>query len=166
MEFDIIPITLEELDGFSTIQLKLLRTAQQKKNELTTARDKDIELVKLMLLSNGTYASSLLSDKTAAITTDYQREIDVITEQLIFNLSLNEPSKDDELGGGSTGGETGYFVDYSMDYLQRYVVVRNYYLTIPDPHERLALYTADQVARRYLSGYYDTLYSYLQSFCN
>ena len=72
-------------------------------------------------------------------------------------------------GGGDTGGEggdesAGYIVDYNLSYNERYVIVRDFYLAIPDTDERLALYGADEVAKKYLSSYYSTLYSVLATY--
>ena len=58
----------------------------------------------------------------------------------------------------------GYLVDYSLPYTDRYSIVREYYLSIKDPDERLNLYAADQVAKDYLSSYYRTLFNVLYSY--
>ena len=42
--------------------------------------------------------------------------------------------------------------------------MRDFYLAIPDTDERLALYGADEVAKKYLSSYYSTLYSVLATY--
>ena len=65
-------------------------------------------------------------------------------------------------GGGDEGA--GYVVDYSLSYSERYVIVRDYYLAIADPAERMALYTADEVAKRYLDSYYGSLYNVLYTY--
>ena len=69
--------------------------------------------------------------------------------------------------GGSSGGngngnvDAPYRVDYSLSYVDRYIIVRDYYLTIPDPRERLEKYRTDMVAFDYLGSYYGTLFNYL-----
>ena len=79
-------------------------------------------------------------------------------------MSLNEPTEGGDVGGGDGSTESGYIVDYTLPYSERYKLVRDYYFTIEDPQERLALYTVDEVAKQYLSSYYRTLYDVLYSY--
>lgn len=163
MTFDIIELSQEEADALKTVQLKLLRTAQQKKNELTVKLQRQLAEYKLLTYSSGVYDSSLYAATEKELTDEYNRQVEVLREQLIFNMSLKEPTTGDETGG--TGSDnTGYLVDYELSYLERYIEVRDYYMTIADPDERLALYAADEVAVQYLGSYYNSLYNYLKSF--
>ena len=74
--------------------------------------------------------------------------------------------------GGSDGGNTGggtdgedpdggqtpeapYEVDYTLSMRDRYIAVKNYYLSIPDVAEALALLREDEVAKDYLGTYYN-----------
>lgn len=160
MTFDIIILTQEEIDALSVIQLKLLRTAQKKKNELYKKKEEEKRAYRLLRASDNAVHSTLYADKCAAIDAEYDYEVDILREQLDFNMSLNEPTVDDELGGNPDTGDSPYIVDYGLSYLERYNIVRDYYLTVEDPEERLALYRADGVAVKYLGGYYNTLYNY------
>lgn len=163
MEFDIIDLSGAEVEALSTVQLKLLRTAQQKKNALYHQLQADLKTYELLTYTNGTNVSSLYADKRAELENEYEYQVEIIREQLIFNMSLGEPTTGDDTG--DTGSEdAAYPVDYELSYLERYVLVRDYYMTIEDPDERLALYTADQVARKYLDSYYSSLYNYLYTF--
>ena len=144
MQFDIIDITEAETEALTTVQLKLLRTAQQTKNELYRKLQRDKQTYYSLCNTNNVYLSSLYSDKVAQLEADYDYEVGVLREQLIFNMSLNEPTHDGETGGDDIGGEdAGYVVDYELSYLERYILVRDYYLSIEDPAERMALYAAD-----------------------
>ena len=165
MEFDILDLSEEEINAFSTIQRKLLRTAQQKKNELVHAFEQDCQAYREITLSNGTHTSTLFSQKVEQMQGELDYQVEIIREQLIFNLALNEPTHGGETGdsGSST---SGYIVDYELSYLQRYIQVRDFYMAIEDPDERLALYASDSIAMAYLSSYYNTLYNYLASFTN
>ena len=78
-------------------------------------------------------------------------------------MSLTDPTAGDE-GTGTPDETTGYIVDYSLTYSERYVIVRDYYLSIEDPDERMTLYAADGVAKNYLSSYYKTLYNVLSTY--
>ena len=112
MQFDIIDITEAETEALTTVQLKLLRTAQQTKNELYRKLQRDKQTYYSLCNTNNVYLSSLYSDKVAQLEADYDYEVGVLREQLIFNMSLNEPTHDGETGGDDIGGEdAGYVVD-------------------------------------------------------
>lgn len=158
MEFDIIEVTEEDLNGYTAVQMQLLRTAQKNKNELLYKLEQDIELFKKLILTEDTYHSSLMENKRKELTADFERKVEILREQLLYSLSLSEP----EQGGDDGAGEdTGYIVDYRLSYSERYIVVRDYYLSIPDPAERMALYSADETAQKYLGTYYNSLYNVL-----
>jgi hypothetical protein len=163
MTFDIISLSDEEITALSTIQLKLLRTAQQSKDKLYHTLQQDIQTYKLLTYTNGVAVSSLFEDKSKELTEEYEYQVAILKEQLIFNMSLNEPTNDGETGE-SGSDNTGYLVDYSLSYLERYIEVRDYYMSIEDPNERLALYAADTVAQAYLGSYYTGLYDYFSTF--
>lgn len=163
MEFDIIEITEEEVAQLAVVQQKLLRTAQQKKNELQHKLEQQINEYKWLLYVNGTHKSSLLDSVQTELTQEYEYQVEILKEQLLFNMNLKEPTHDGETGG--SGSDTsGYVVDYELSYLERYIEVRDYYLAISDPDERIALLAADEVAQNYLGSYYNTLFNYLVSF--
>lgn len=160
MEFDIIELTGEELEKLSTIQTQLLRTAQKNKNELRYKLEQDMQLFEKLILTNDTYHSSLIADKRAELEKDFDYKVAVLKEQLEYAMELNEPYPD----RGDVDEETGYIVDYTLSYTDRYVIVRDYYLSIEDPVERMALYSADEVAKKYLGSYYSTLYNVLSTY--
>ena len=163
MDFDIIDLTEEEAEALTTIQLKLLRTAQQNKNELYHNMQRELQAYYSMCNTNNVYLSSLYTDKKAELEDEFDYQVAILREQLIFNMSLNEPTHDEETGDDGND-DSGYIVDYELSYLERYIQVRDYYLAIEDPDERLALYTADTVAQKYLGNYYRPLYNYLSTF--
>lgn len=163
MIFDIIDITEDEVDHLTTVQKKLLRTAQQKKDEMVRKRDEQLFELKIMCDSNNVESSSIYRQTANKIQHDYQTELDVLIEQLQFNMSLREPTNGGETGGGDIDN-TGYIVDYELSYLERYIAVRDYYLTIEDPNERIALLQQDKVAMAYLGTYYSVLFDYLYTF--
>ncbi len=162
MIFDIVDITEDEVELLTTVQKKLLRTAQQKKDEMVRKRDKQLFELKIMLNSNNMENSSIYSQMAAEIQRDFQTELDILVEQLQFNMSLREPTSGGETGDSGVDN-TGYIVDYELSYLERYISVRDYYLTIEDPNERIALLQADTVAQEYLGTYYSVLFDYLMT---
>ena len=160
MEFNIIVVSDEYYKGLTNVQRQLLRTAQKKKNELEHKAEKDIALYRRYLYTNGVQESSLLEQKKKEIYDELNYELNIIREQLLYSIDLNEPLPDGD--GGSE--DAGYLVDYTLSYTERYVIVRDYYLSIPDPSERMALYLADDVAKKYLDKYYTSLYNVLLTY--
>lgn len=162
MTFDIISITDDEVALLSTVQQKLLRTAQQKKNEMLRKLNSELEEVKILACSNGMENSTYYAQMSAYLTSEYETDLAILVEQLQFNMSLKEPTTSNETG--DSGQDTSaYLVDYELSYIERYISVRDYYLSIEDPDERLALLAADEVAQNYLGTYYSVLYDYLAS---
>ncbi len=164
MEFDIIDFSEEEVQALTTVQLKLLRTAQQKKNELEHKMQQELEVYRCLCYTNNVFFSSLYTDKQQELQQEFDYQVEILREQLIFNMSLNEPTHDDETGDSGMGDDAAYVVDYELSYLERYIIVRDYYMSIEDPAERMALYGADEVAKNYLGSYYNTLYNYLATY--
>ena len=164
MEFDIIDISDEDIKKLTVVQMKMLRTAQGKKDELYHKMQLDHKMYATILLTAGMKKSTLLTDKWKDMYEEFEYKCAVIADNLIYNMSLNEPTSGDDMGeqGGDEGA--GYIVDYSLSYNERYVIVRDYYLAIADPAERMALYSADEVAKKYLGSYYGTLYNVLATY--
>lgn len=165
MTFDIIDITEEEAEQLKTVQLKLLRTAQQNKNALYHKLQQQLDEYRRIVYSNHLPNSSLYAATELELTEEYNYQVEILREQLIFNMSLGEPTTGGETGG-SGSDDSGYLVDYELSYLERYIQVRDFYLAIEDPNERLALLAADEVAIDYLGSYYNTLFNYLSALAN
>ena len=164
MEFDVIEITEEQVKKLTNVQMKLLRTAQQKKHELVRKAEKELRVYRALTLGAGMKYSSLNLSKQEDIQKELNLQTVLLADNLIYNMSLNEPSTGGDLGGEGGDEGAGYIVDYSLSYNERYVIVRDYYLAIKNPAERMALYGADDVAKRYLSSYYSTLYNVLYTY--
>lgn len=163
MIFDIIPISESEVESLDVVQCKLLRTAQQKKNELRRKLDKELAEIELLCYSNHVEESTIYSEMKSELKAEYEYQVEILREQLLFNMSAREPSVDDELGD-SGNDSTGYVVDYRLSYVERYIAVRDYYFSIEDPNERFALFRQDMVAYEYLGSYYNTLFHYIYQF--
>lgn len=173
MTFDIIDFTEAELVALSTVQMRLLRTAQKNKNELEEQLSRDKQTFFNILVADGMLNSNLYEAKCEELDGEYERQLAILKDDLVYNMSLNVPTADDDEAGGSgsgsgsgSGGDpaVGYIVDYSLSYLDRYQIVRNYYMSISDPAERLAVYAADTIAVSYLGQYYNTLYNVLAQY--
>ena len=163
MTFDIIELSSAEIAALQTVQLKLLRTAQQKKNELEHKLGQELAEFKRLTFTAGMESSSVYGDYETRLREEYEYQVEILREQLLFNMSLREPTNGGETGG-SGSDNTGYLVDYELSYMERYIEVRDYYMAIEDPDERVALLAADEVAQNYLGSYYNTLFNYLVSF--
>lgn len=160
MTFDIIELEEGELEGFSTIQVQLLRTAQKKKNELLHKMESELELFKSLFLGNGMINSTLYEQKKEELEAEFEYQVEILREQLLYSLEINEPYPE----GDEDREMVGYIVDYTLSYTDRYAIVREYYLSIDDPALRMKLYTDDDVAKRYLGSYYSVLYSVLYNY--
>lgn len=166
MKFDIITLNDTELSLLSVVQMKLLRTAQQKKDELEHKRDSEYALYKAVAQNSGLYRSSMVEDKYGDLGKDLEFSVGQLRDNLLYNMSLNEPTNPDDMGDSGVDDRAGYIVDYSLPYMERYINVRNYYLSIPNPVERMVMYNADETAKKYLGNYYDTLYDVLENYSN
>lgn len=164
MQFDIINITDGELEALTVVQMKMLRTAQQKKDELYHKADKDMKMFRAIAYTSGMENSTLIEAKRAELREELDYQTAVLADNLIYNMSLNEPTSGGDIGGEGGDEGAGYIVDYSLSYNERYVIVRDYYLAIQNPDERMALYTADETAKKYLASYYTTLFNVLYTY--
>lgn len=160
MIFDIVTYTDDELSKLSDVQTQLLRNAQKKKNELQHKMESDLVLFKKLLYTDNMENSTLYEHKQAELQAEFEYQVEILREQLLYAMELNEPFPDQD----KEQEQAGYIVDYSLSYTDRYALVREYYLAIQDPVERMNLYTADDVARRYLGNYYTTLYNVLYTY--
>ncbi len=164
MRFDIIDITEDRLKELSVVQMKMLRTAQQKKDELVRKFEKELNMFRAVVFTSGMKNSTLIEDKDRELRDELGYQTALLADNLIYNMSLNEPSNGGDIGGDGGDEEAGYIVDYTLTYNERYIIVRDYYLAITDPDERMALYAADETAKKYLSSYYTTLYNVLATY--
>ena len=160
MEFDVVEITEEELKLFSAVEMQILRTAQKSKNELVQKMEKEFALFKKLVYTDDMKESSLLEQKKAELQAEYDYQLAIIVEQYHYGMELTEP----HIPSNPEAGSVGYLVDYRLPYNDRYNIVREYYLSIKDPNERMTLYANDEVAKDYLSSYYRALFNVLYSY--
>ena len=159
MTFDIIDMEEEDLLALSTVQMRLLRTAQQEKDDLTYELERDKQTFYNIVVADGMLNSGIYAAKCYELDEEYEQKVAVLKDNLIYNMSRNVPTGDDWDTCVVDDSDVGYIVDYSLSYLDRYQIVRNYYMSISDPAERIVLYTADTTAKDYLGQYYNTLYN-------
>lgn len=160
MKFDVVQITDDELKNFSAVQMQILRTAQKSKDELVHKMEKELALFKKLVYTDDMKESSLLEQKKAEIQAELNYQLAIIVEQYNYGMELSEPF----IPPSPDASKVGYIVDYTLPYTDRYNIVREYYLSIKDPTERMNLYSNDEVAKDYLSSYYRTLFNVLYSY--
>ena len=160
MKFDIVDISEEELKNFSAVQMQILRTAQKSKNELVHKMEKELALFKKLVYTDDMAESSLLAQKQAELQAELDYQIAILVEQYEYGMQLSEPFIPEH----PDASKVGYLVDYTLPYNDRYNIVREYYLSITDPTERMTLYANDEVAKDYLSTYYRPLFNVLYSY--
>ena len=102
MQFDIIDITQDEVDELPAVRQKLIRTAQQKKNELEHKLEQQLQAYYCLCNTNNMYLSSLYNDKKAELEAEVDYQVEILREQLLFNLELGEPTHDGETGGSGS----------------------------------------------------------------
>ena len=104
--------------------------------------------------------SSILQNILARLKEDLDDAVAEIQSELDEKLEeLYAQSGASGSGPGGSGGEDApYEVDYSLPMRERYITVRDYYLSYEDKEEALSDFLADTVAQDYLGSYY----SYIQ----
>lgn len=160
MIFDVVNIPEDELEDLTAVQMQLLRTAQKSKDELVHKMQQELALFKKLVYTDDMKESSLLAQKEAELQAEYEYQLAIIVEQYQYGMKLSEPF----IPANPEAGKVGYLVDYSLPYSERYNIVKEYYLSISDPTERMNLYSKDEIARDYLSSYYRTLFNVLYSY--
>lgn len=156
MQFDIIHLTEKELQSLTVAKMRLLRTAQRKRDEIKRKAAEDYKKFCKKAQGAGMKNSTLLADKKAALDAEVNYKSAILAEDLEYNMSVSSVS--------NTDADCPYLVDYSLSYNERYAIVRDYYLAITDRAERMRLYSADEVAKKYLGAYYEPLYNVLATY--
>ena len=163
MVIDIIDLDDEAYQKLTSVQLAMVRAAQTKKNDiLAKAAEKKNQLL-LKVLKNNVARSSMRQDFDAQTDADAQKEVDVVREDLLYQLAYE--------GAYSDGNEFGPYrypenPNYNLAAPQRFLVVRDYYMKVTsNPQARLEAYAMDTLARAYLGEFYQTLYELLASYC-
>ena len=80
-----------------------------------------------------------------------QSELDEKLDELYADISPGTPPSGDP---GIDPDDAPYEVDYSLPLRERYIAVRDYYLSYEDNAEALADLRADEIAKDYLGSYY------------
>ena len=153
MNIDIITFTNEQYATLNEAQLKEVYEAQEKKNRLSWKRDEEMEKEKYRLVKNGTFVSGIWSAYCAQKQAEYEREVDILREALLYYLRYSV-----RVDGGDSAP---YLVDYALEETERARIVKEYYdTTYTDAEERFTAFKEDLVAVRYLGEMYAPIWDY------
>ena len=161
MKFDIIDITQTEIEQMSEEQGRLFRAAQKRKDELYHKLQADLAAAKRRVCANNTYEGFSYVILETELKAEFNYQVAIVREQLEYDLKMLEIKNKTDSNGNVV--EAPYRVDYSLSYVDRYAIVKAYYMTIEDPLKRFETYRYDKVALDYLASYYNTLFHYLLS---
>ena len=162
MKFDIVDITQAEINAMSEEKGRLFRSAQKKKDALYKKLQNDLAEFKKKTFANNMYDSTAYIHREVELKAEYNYQVDIVREQLEYDLAMIDIKNKTDPHGIIV--DAPYRVDYSLSYVDRYIIVRDYYLAIEDPVARFEQYRYDKVAQDYLATYYNTLFTYLLSF--
>ena len=148
---DIIDFTNIQYSLLTKGQLQTIRTAQQKKDRLYRNLQKALRKEKHRLVKNGVFRSKLYELLVERLTEEYEEEVDVVRQGLLFYLRYSmQPDQN-----------APYGVDYSLSDEERVKRVKWYYEgAYSDPVDLFIAFEADEVAPKYLGRYYAGLYDY------
>lgn len=163
MTIDIIDLTDPEYNDLSAVQLAMVRVAQTKKNEILAQAQEEKERLKNLLIANNFARSDVYDYAEDRIDEEVDEQVAVVKDDLLYQLAYEVLA--------SEGNDLGPYrypqnPNYNLTPSQRFLVVRNYYMTVTDdPDARLQAYAMDSFAMSYLGEYYATLYDLLASYC-
>lgn len=149
-------MTQEELEAAAE---KLIGEANEDSAAAKREYEKDCLSEKNRALSRRIFRSSILENILAVLKSDYEALVKKIQKELDESLAAlyGEGDTGGEGGEGGEGGDAPYEVDYTLPMRDRYVIVKNYYLSYADPAQALADFEKDEIAKEYIGVYYEYL---------
>ena len=155
MTIDIINYTDAQLAALSAEKVLEIRETQLKKNRLEMELHERLLKEKQDLINRGTYPSDLWDKIVAKWTSEYEREVEILRESLVFFLHY---VADD---APVVNPSAPYLVDYSLSEADRMHVVKEYYeTTYTDARERFIAFKKDDFVKAYIGELYAPLYDY------
>ncbi len=163
MNIDVLNLTEAQLNALSYDQKEALYKGQEQKNAMVRKLEKNKNAVLLNLIALGAARSNALKNKTLELTEEYEKELEEL--QII---TLNAILQADSTGGGTVEEEEYAYdktsPDYSLETLDRFVAVKEYYMSVENPLDRYEEFLNDTAVKDYLGEYYSTMDYYLRSF--
>lgn len=176
MYIDVLIFTDDQWAALDYDQRQVVYAAQKEKNERLKKFNVDWNNAYLSLIANGMARSSFAEEKKQALLDEYEKDVRIIADSAYDKIA--------NIAGGSTAGSSGTIIydsnsvvppdsvydpaspDLSLSYADRFYVVREYYMKISSPTERLRLFFADTTVKGYLGEYYRTMMRLLRSYAN
>ena len=149
-------MTAEELD---TAVDKLIGEANENSEDAKRDYEEKVLDAKFTALENRTYRSDIYELTLAELKEEYEEKVECIQRELDESLDAlyaegetapEEPEPDPPT-------EAPYEVDYSLPMRERYIVVKNYYMSIEDRNAAVDQLEHDETAKAYLGEYYNYL---------
>ena len=155
MVIDIINYTEEQLAVLSAEKVLEIREAQLKKNKLYAELQEKLKAGKQDLIDKGVYPSNVWARIEAKLTSEYERQVEILREALVFFLHYvadNAPAAYPDIP---------YKVDYSLSVEARMLIVKEYYeTTYENALERYRAFKQDNFAKAYVGELYGPLHDY------
>lgn len=140
---------------------KLIAEANEESEKARRTMEEDCLEATYRAAENRTLASSALQEELEILQSDYDALVHKIQQELDESLEAlyaeNEPVDPEEPGEGIDPEDAPYEVDYSLPARDRYIAVKNYYLSYEDKGQALSDLEEDAVAQDYLGSYYSYL---------
>ncbi len=156
MKIDIISFTNEQFATLKEEQILQIKETQLKKNALDRKLQQDMLTEKHRLLDRGMFLSEIWNKYCDRLREVYTQEVDMLRDALLFYLQFAAVPEQDIVQSAP------YNVDYALEMADRYMAVRDYYMSAyTDSTERVNVFKQDKVARQYLGEFFATLYDYL-----
>jgi hypothetical protein len=152
MVIDVISYTEAQYASLTDEQIVKIQNVQLKKNRLAKQLEEDKREAKYKLIKEGIFRSPIWDKLCAALTEEYESEVENLHDELMFYLQFTGKEEESETAAA-------YTLDYSLSYSERLRAVRAYYdETYPNAKEKFKAFVADKVAKNYLGEYYAPLY--------
>ena len=147
-------MTAEELEKAGN---KLIAEANEDSERAKKEYGQDVLAARFAALERRTYRSDVLERTLTALQADYDARVRKIQSELDESLEALYAEREEtpDLPTGPT--EAPYEVDYSLPNRERYIIVKNYYLSIADRNAAIDALEKDETAKAYLGDYYTYL---------
>lgn len=141
---------------------KLINESNEESEKAKRTYEEDCLAEKNRAVARRIFRSSILEKLLETLKADYDALVMKIQSDLDESLRALYSEEAPSGGGSGTGtGDAPYEVDYTLPMRDRYLAVKDYYLSFADKAAALAALEEDEIAKEYLGTYYQYLYQLL-----